>query len=372
MRVLHICSNYGNRMYGLLTNELGVLGCSQSVYFHAPRHSNRNVRAQNSIEADYSECYSEWERLAFIQKEKSILKDFRGRYDFRDFDVVHAHTLFSDGYLAWWVKKNYGTRYIVAIRNSDINAFFKLRPWLRNVGIEILREASAVVFLSKSYQDCLIESYVPKEERHSIVEKSRVIPNGISRVFLDNLWTGKRRDRSPATIRLIQAGDIDRNKNQLGVLRALNVLEARGYDLEYLVIGKVVNRGIYKKLIDDHRVSVSEFVPQEELIDMYRNADVFVMPSKHETFGLVYIEAMTQGLPVVYTKGEGIDGYFSEGEVGYSASYGNTIELADSIQKAYVNAEAISSRAVAEAAKFDWRAIASKYLDLYGASSSQG
>ena len=44
------------------------------------------------------------------------------------------------------------------------------------------------------------------------------------------------------------------------------------------------------------------------------------MPSFHETFGLVYIEAMSQGLPIIYTKGEGIDGYFKEATVGYSVN----------------------------------------------------
>ena len=42
------------------------------------------------------------------------------------------------------------------------------------------------------------------------------------------------------------------------------------------------------------------------------NSDVFAMVSHHETFGLVYIEALSQGLPVLFTQGQGIDGTFSE------------------------------------------------------------
>ena len=41
------------------------------------------------------------------------------------------------------------------------------------------------------------------------------------------------------------------------------------------------------------------------------------MPSRYETFGLVYGEAMSQGLPIIYSKGQGVDGYFKEGTVGY-------------------------------------------------------
>ena len=41
-----------------------------------------------------------------------------------------------------------------------------------------------------------------------------------------------------------------------------------------------------------------------------RSCSVFAMPSIFETFGLVYLEALSQNLPVVYTKGQGIDGMF--------------------------------------------------------------
>jgi len=42
------------------------------------------------------------------------------------------------------------------------------------------------------------------------------------------------------------------------------------------------------------------------------------MPSITETFGLVYAEALSQGLPVLYTRGQGFDRQFEEGEVGYA------------------------------------------------------
>ena len=39
------------------------------------------------------------------------------------------------------------------------------------------------------------------------------------------------------------------------------------------------------------------------------------MPSKYETFGLVYPEAMSRGIPIVYTKNQGFDKYFEDGEI---------------------------------------------------------
>lgn len=54
---------------------------------------------------------------------------------------------------------------------------------------------------------------------------------------------------------------------------------------------------------------------------------VFSLVSHHESFGLVYLEALTQNLPVLYTKNEGFDKYFVDGTVGYSVNSKDGIDL---------------------------------------------
>lgn len=64
---------------------------------------------------------------------------------------------------------------------------------------------------------------------------------------------------------------------------------------------------------------------------MFAESDIFVMVSHSETFGLVYIEALSQGLPILYTRGQGIDGTLKE-KIGEAAdSYDE-----NSIKKLYV------------------------------------
>ncbi|MFP3344631.1 glycosyltransferase, partial [Halomonas sp. SIMBA_159] len=55
-----------------------------------------------------------------------------------------------------------------------------------------------------------------------------------------------------------------------------------------------------------------------KLKGMYEKSDIFILPSFKETFGIVYVEAMASGLPILYSRNQGIDGYFEEGKVGYS------------------------------------------------------
>lgn len=69
----------------------------------------------------------------------------------------------------------------------------------------------------------------------------------------------------------------------------------------------------------------------EELAKYYQNCDIFVAPSLHETFGLIYLEAMSYGKPVIGTKVGGIPEVIKEGETGLLVPPGNSQALAEAI-----------------------------------------
>lgn len=71
------------------------------------------------------ECYNEIDRYVFQIKHKRILKNIIGEFDFNEYDYLHAHSLFSNGYIAMKIKERYGIPYIVAVRDTDINKFLK-------------------------------------------------------------------------------------------------------------------------------------------------------------------------------------------------------------------------------------------------------
>jgi len=82
-------------------------------------------------------------------------------------------------------------------------------------------------------------------------------------------------------------------------------------------------------------------------------------------FGLVYPEAMTQGLPVIYSKGQGFDKQFVEGTVGYLVNSKNEEEIADRIIDIMGNYETISRNCIQLSDKFDWAKIAGEYERVY-------
>ena len=91
------------------------------------------------------------------------------------------------------------------------------------------------------------------------------------------------------------------------------------------------------------------------------------MPSFTETFGLVYAEALSQGLPLIYTKGEGFDKVFPEKHIGVSVNPNNPKDIANAINYIIDNYNNIQKKCAIASKKFSWETIAEVYLQHYSA-----
>ena len=74
---------------------------------------------------------------------------------------------------------------------------------------------------------------------------------------------------------------------------------------------------------------------------------------------------MTQGLPVIYSKGQGFDGQFVEGTAGYHVDSKNEEEISDRIIDIMGNYETISRNCIQLSGKFDWAKITGEYGRIY-------
>jgi glycosyltransferase involved in cell wall biosynthesis len=87
------------------------------------------------------------------------------------------------------------------------------------------------------------------------------------------------------------------------------------------------------------------------------------MPSIHETFGLVYIEALSQGLPVVFTKNQGVDGLFSS-SIGESVNAFYIESIKTGLLKILQNPDEYSNKSI-DYELFRWSKIAERYKSIY-------
>lgn len=368
MKILHINTNYiTSALHQTMMDHFD--DSIDNVIFAPTYDKNRSVIEPND-NVIVSECFKKWDRLFFSYKQFKIIKAVEESVDVSKQDCIHAYTLFTDGNVAYNLSKKYKKPYVVAVRNTDVNDFFKHMIHLRSRGVRILRNASAVFFLSPAYQKTVIDKYVPDRLKEDILIKSHIIPNGIDDFWLENVF---QRDsdkveehiNSAKDLKCIYVGVIDANKNIEFTLKALRLLSADGWKATLTVIGKINDRRVFERLKRYKEFVYIQPKKKEDLIDFYRKADIFVMPSHTETFGLVYAEAMSQGLPVIYTRGQGFDKQFKDGVIGYSVSDRDIGEMIDKLKMCISNYTSLSKATVESVGKYNWEEICKEYCELY-------
>jgi mannosylfructose-phosphate synthase len=175
---------------------------------------------------------------------------------------------------------------------------------------------------------------------------------------------------------------IDSNKGLDFLIRAFDLVRARC--AARLVIGggskepKAHESGVKQELLQlvdslglGDRVTFTGYIPDEHLDTYYRNARVFVLPSKYEPFGMTVLEAMACGTPVVATGHGGLRHVLTNGKDSLLVDPSDPKELSAAIL-AVISNETLARRLreaglalVAE--RFSWQSIAKRTLSFYEA-----
>jgi glycosyltransferase involved in cell wall biosynthesis len=279
--------------------------------------------------------------------------------------LMHAHTLFADGGIAYLLHKKYGIGYILAIRNTDMNFFWNYFPFYRPFAKKVLKNAKNIVFISESYRLSLLQK--PAIAKMDIGKKMHSIPNGIDDAFLQKKLHPKQ---IGDTLQLLFIGKFNKNKNIERIIEAFGFLTQTGLNARLTLLGKEADDAYSVRIARmakyNKNITIREKTKNfDELAEVYQNAHIFIMPSFAETFGLVYIEAMSFGLPVIWTKGQGIDGYYQGGDVGYPVNPKSAKNLKEAVQQILANYTTLSANCIAEAQKYKWISIAESYKKLY-------
>lgn len=369
MKILHINCNYvGTTLHQLMIEELDKQKIENEVF--VPVYDKKIAIIKPNKNVYVSECFQKWDRVIFDYKQRKIIKAIEEHYDVSQFDLIHAYTLFTDGNAARILSEKYKIPYVVAIRNTDVNDFFRHMIYLRSRGVKTMLEASRVFFLSAEYRKKVFEKYVPSKSKDILLNKSDLMPNGVDDFWLDRVYLKRDYDSillriKEKKLKLVYAGGIDKNKNISTSVHAIEKLISKGWSVDFDIVGKIKDQNEYEKFRNLPFCHYYTSKSKEELIEFYRNADIFIMPSHYESFGLVYVEAMSQGLPVIYTKGQGFDGQFSDGEVGIAVDSSSSEDIAKAIEKILKNYKMFSMRGIEMCENFRWTGIVKQYMKVY-------
>lgn len=169
-------------------------------------------------------------------------------------------------------------------------------------------------------------------------------------------------------------GTVEKNKGIFSFISVGNLIESKCFGLlidafekiykeiknvRLVIVGKGPLEGKLKKKVSEKGLSecilFAGAVPNRKLADLYNKSDCFVLPSRFETFGVVYVEALCTGTPIISTKNGGIDDIYEDG-CGYLVGVDNEDELEDTMQRIMFDT-------------FNHQAIAEKYQSKFGESN---
>lgn len=380
MTILHIANSYGGT--SVYTNLYTAIDLNAKVtqLVYVPLNSRNHDRVGNKMIdfqnegsiIHYSTILKPYHKFLYGLKIRAIVKDVERTFDMSKVDVVHAGTLCLDGAVAYELCRKYGIPYMVAVRNTD-TVYYKMK-WRHSYFTEIMENASKIVFISPKYRDIYLSTRVPVLSRKRIAEKVMVIPNGVSNVFLKNKSTEHKGYNGE--LNLIFVAAFYKGKGLVEAIQAIELLRGKGYKITLNAIGKGLPNRPHDKEYEDQVdalangkdwVKTQTFKKPEEIIAEMRNANAFVMVSKPETFGLVYVEALSQHLPIIYAQGQGFDGFYPDGFVGYPAIAGNADDIAVKIESLIKNYSKIAQNVESLNLDhdFEWNNIGRKYLSIY-------
>lgn len=205
------------------------------------------------------------------------------------------------------------------------------RYWLQTHGVDIWAPRSGIKRAAVEAADLV--TAVSRVTRRRLLEwtdlppdRVRVLPNTVRDFFIPGAAPPDYRARlgvgdGPVILTVGRLASTERSKGHEAIFGLMPALRQRFPGLTYLVAGEGDDRPRLEQRardqgLDDHVVRFLGYVPDAELPDLYRLADLFVMPSSTEGFGIVYLEAAACGLRVVGGAGDGSADAIQDSRVG--------------------------------------------------------
>ncbi len=310
----------------------------------------------------------------------------RGRYD-----LIHAHSGGRIAGIALEAARACGIPCCVSLHGgySEVPAAElekMLRPvkgklhygglWERLTGRrrDPVAEMDAVFCVGRNEYDALL--------RRGGKQAVRLLPNGVDvDRFRAEAGDGEEIRREygipPSRRVLLCVSRIDYQKNQLLLVGLLASLARRGDDVHLLLVGPVTSEWYCEQIfaaagaagVADRLTLIPGLRPDDpRLAAAYRAGDVFILPSLHEPFGIVVLEAWSAGIPVLASRVGGLGTLVRDGESGLLFDPAEPAALAEAYDR-LAGDGALRERIVAGARlavrEYSWDAMAEKLLQTY-------
>ena len=292
-----------------------------------------------------------------------------------DPDVIHAHGFAFMGLKGMWASRELYRPMILTFHTMIMDAIPYYTPFTKRSRVltgllsrylrGFLHHSGAVVTPTQAIMDEL-RVLAPRMRR------TEVIPNGVDldrfRTDLDGSAVRERHDLGDGEL-LIHVGRVAPEKDVAFLLRAFPGLQRRRPGIKHLFVGTGPELERSKRFVQRHGLAedvlFTGFVPDEELPAYYAAADVMTVASQFETQGMVALEAMACGKPVVAVDYRAFPEYIQDGHNGFLFPPGDVPGYHMSVLAALDCGNEVREQARETAQHFSWDRCTEQLEALY-------
>jgi glycosyltransferase involved in cell wall biosynthesis len=279
-------------------------------------------------------------KIPFLRKYIYWIRD---RQSYPAPTILVGHSLIGN-YLAHHLAKLYRIPFSIGLHNYDIFNFAKEKKQYE----KIFEHCGLIACRSQNILNRLNDLTRKRFEHKSFVAHSGIEEDQVEDL---SLFVSKAKELHTRPVRFITAARLDGSKN---IDINIEVLASLQQDFSYTIIGEGAEHRRLQKQIDRNGLSdkivLTGWKDHSEVLKQLRQADIFLMISAPETFGLAYLEAMAKACIVIGAIGWGIDGIIKNGQNGYLAEPGNGSALSKVIHE-ILNLSPVQREKIARASR---------------------
>lgn len=284
----------------------------------------------------------------YLKWAQQFMRVFRANK--RNISLTHSHYVFPSGMFSYYLKKRHNIPYIVTAHGGDINKMAKKGGQIREFTEKILQSADHVIAVGEELAATIETTFHVKSDKISVM--SMGIDRTVFKKADDKKQCAKELGMDSDQTNFLFVGNIIREKGVTELVRAFNkVTESLPQRAALYCIGSTKDSNFTSKVKelakDNTAIHFIEPMPQQELARYFQAADVFVLPSYIEGLGLVALEAMSCGTPVIASDVGGLHYMLADG-AGVLVPSKDEILLQLALENAVKDGIAVNEARVAE------------------------
>ena len=278
-------------------------------------------------------------------------------------DVIHAHSVLMGGVLARQIKQRHNIPVVLTEHSSGF-ARGLMRSWQVKLTARAFESVDRQVVVSPSLGQLLESQF----KGH--IKPCEWIPNVVEKSFFMEKLPLKKSGKDIFVF--LNIALMTENKGQADLIRAFaNIVNQGMSNVELKIGGDGQLESDLKLLVSElgvaDKVNFLGRLNREQVVSEVKSADVFVLPSHYETFGVVVAEALALGTPVIATKCGGPECMINEHN-GLLVSVNDPVKLTGAMQTLYAKARVSYDRLAIRKGcqeQFGEEAITSELKELY-------